>query len=118
MRAVAVAMCQPREAAAFCGSRAPSVSCLCDVGRTAYAAYGLGRGSVMEVMGPAAMMAGARAALGGQMQGATVGDPMMMPGTFAVDRDGIIRAVHYARHSGDQPDLPAMLARLAGIDDA
>lgn len=105
-------MCRPPEAAAFCGSRAPSVTCLCDAGRGAYAAYGLGRGSIMEVMGPQAMVAGARAALGGHMQGTTVGDPMMMPGTFAVDGKGIIRAAHYARHSGDQPDLAAMLAAL------
>lgn len=112
VRALAVTMAAPEETAAFCGRRAPGVTCLSDPTRTAYTAYGLRRGSVPEVMGFAAVISGARAAAGGHMQGRIVGDPMMMPGTFAIDRDGIVRAVHYARHSGDQPDLDAMIASL------
>jgi hypothetical protein len=112
VRAVAVAMCQPRQAEAFCGSRAPGITCLCDQGRAAYAAYGLSRGAALQLMGPATIAAGVRAALSGHRQGRTVGDPAMMPGTFAVDADGIVRAVHYARHPGDQPDLPSLLAAL------
>jgi hypothetical protein len=105
-------MCQPREAAAFCGSRAPGVTCLCDPGRVAYAAYGLSRGTALQLVGPVTVAAGLRAAMSGHMQGRTAGDPTMMPGTFAVDAYGIVRAVHYARHSGDQPDLRSLLAAL------
>jgi hypothetical protein len=112
VRAVAVAMCRPREAASFCGSRAPAVTCLCDPGRAAYAAYGLSRGTVLQLVGPRTAAAGLRAALSGHMQGRTAGDPAMMPGTFAVDTDGVVRAVHYACHPGDQPDLPSLLAAL------
>ncbi len=112
VRALAVTMALPQETAAFCGRRAPSVTCLSDPARAAYAAFGLRRGSVPEVMGFAAVVAGARAVAGGHTQGRTVGDPMMMPGAFAIDRNGIVRAVHYARHSGDQPDLGAMITSL------
>lgn len=110
VRAVAVAMCRPDEAAAFCGRRAPSVTCLCDPTARTYAAYGLRRGSLTEVMGPETWTAALRAVAHGHMQGPRVGDPMMLPGTFAIDAGGAIRAVHYARHSGDQPDLAAMVA--------
>lgn len=105
-------MCQPVEGARFCGARAPSITCVCDPTHSSYAAYGLRRGSFMEVMGPEAIAAGMRSNLQGYVQGRTAGDPAMMPGTFAVDQDGVIQATHYARHSGDQPDLTTMLAAL------
>lgn len=112
VRVVAVAMCQPGEGARFCGARAPSITCVCDPAKASYAAYGLRQGSFMEVMGPEAIAAGMRATLQGHVQGRTAGDPAMMPGTFAISQDGLIQATHYARHSGDQPDLPAMLSAL------
>ena len=114
VRAVAVGMCRPEEAARLCGSRAPSVTCLCDESRAAYAAYGLTVGTFTQVMGPEAVTAGMLAALQGHtMAPAPSADvARMMPGTFAIDADGIIRAAHYARFSGDQPDLGAMLRAL------
>ena len=102
-------MCRPREAAQFCARRAPSLTCLCDPTQAAYTAYGLRHGSPLELVGPETIAAGVRATLAGHMQGAPVGDPRMMPGTFAIDAGGIIRAVHYARHPGDQPDLAALI---------
>jgi peroxiredoxin len=118
VRAVAVGMASGAESARFCAARARSITCLGDPSKAAYSAYGLRRGSLNEVMGPQAIAAGMRATLGGHMQGARSGDPMMMPGTFAIDRGGVLRAVHYARHSGDQPDLEAMLAALRAAPSA
>ena len=115
MRAVAVGMCQPGEAARFCGSRAPSVTCLCDRTKTAYAAYGLSDGSLAQVMyNPEVAAAYVRAGLQGHtMAPASAPDIWrMLPGTFAIDTSGTIRAAHYARHAGDQPDLAAMLRAL------
>lgn len=116
VRAVAIGMCRPDEAVLFCARRAPGVTCLCDPSQAAYRAYGLTRGTKKQLVGPAVVAAAVRAALRGQMQGRTRGDPTMMPGTFAIDGDGIVRAVHYARHPGDQPDLAAMLAALRQPD--
>jgi len=111
---VAVGLCQPAEARSICGARAPHLTCLCDRTKAAYAAYGLVEGTTAELFGPAPAAAYARAALQGYfVGGGTAPDTWrMLPGTFAVDAEGIIRAVHYARHPGDQPDLPAMLAAL------
>ncbi len=115
MRPVAVGMCRPDEAAAFCGRRAPGVTCLCDRSKAAYAAYGLADGTLFDVMlGPEVLAATGRALLQGQTahRAAAADIWRMMPGTFAVDAGGTIRAAHYARHSGDQPDLGAMLRAL------
>ncbi len=110
-------LCQPREAVSFCASRAPSVRCLCDRGKAAYAAYGLADGSLYDVAaGPEVVVAAGVAAL----QGHTMRPPAasdiwrMMPATFAIDTSGTIRSVHYARHSGDQRRLDAMIATLGG----
>ena len=115
MRAVAIGMCYPGEAARFCGSRAPSVTCLCDRGKTAYAAYGLGEGSLAQVMyGPEVVAAAVRAGLQGHTLAPAAAPDIWraLPGTFAIDSSGTIRAAHYARHAGDQPDLAAMLRAL------
>jgi hypothetical protein len=40
----------------------------------------------------------------------------IMPGTFAIDATGVIHAVHYARHAGDQPDLSAMIAAVRQME--
>jgi peroxiredoxin len=115
VRAIAVGMCHPEEAAGFCGRRAPSVTCLCDPSTGAYAAYGLRSGRLLEVTPPAVVPAIARALAHGHLQGRTRGDPMMMPGTFAIDAAGVLHAVHYARHAGDQPDLAAMIAAVRPV---
>ncbi len=115
MRAVAVGMCQPQEAARFCGARAPSVTCLCDRSKAAYAAYGLAEGNLLQVMyGPEVVAATVRATLQGHtMAPASAPDIWrMLPGTFAIDTAGIVRAAHYARHAADLPDLGALLATL------
>jgi hypothetical protein len=113
---VAVGLCEPREAAQFCRTRAPSVTCLCDRTKAAYSAFGLFQGSLYQVMvGPEVSLAYARAGMQGHVPGASRSrsdDWRMMPGTFAIDTNGTIRAVHYARHAGDQPDLGAMLRAL------
>lgn len=53
-----------------------------------------------------------RATLRGHAIGRPGRDTLMMPGMFAIDQRGIIRAAHYARHVGDQADIGALLAAL------
>jgi len=113
--AVAMGLCLPAEARAVCGRRAPSLRCLCDRSKAAYAAYGLADGDLFQLMlGPEVVAGYARAAMQGHLaRPASSGDIWrMLPGTFAIDAEGVVRAVHYARHAGDQPDLDAMLASL------
>ena len=63
---------------------------------------------------PPAVAAYARAAFQGHFARPAASNDVwrMMPGSFAINEQGIVRAVHYARHAGDQPDLGRMLAAL------
>jgi hypothetical protein len=118
VRVVAVAICRPAEAGPFCRARAPSVTCLCDASMAAYAAYGLVPGTTLQLLSPQTIAAGMRAAFEGHypQPAPSAAAARVMPGSFAIDATGIVRAVHYARHIGDQPDLRAMLAALATGD--
>lgn len=89
--------------------------CLCDRSKAAYTGYGLADGNLFEVMlGPEVIAAAGVAAIQGFTPRPAAAPDIwrMLPGTFAVDQSGVVRAVHYARHAGDQPDLRAMLASL------
>ena len=82
-----------------------------------YAAYGLNLGSAGQLLGTDNWTAAVRATLGGHTQGVetlrvTPARRRMMPGTFVVGQDGILRAVHYARFAGDLPELASLLRSL------
>lgn len=85
--------------------------CLADPSREGYRTYGLKRGNFWEVIGPAAIVRGLRARRKGHRIEKIEGDAFQMPGTFIIDRGGIVRYARYARHSGDHPD-PRDLVRV------
>lgn len=85
--------------------------CLSDPEHKAYRAYGLGRGSFAQVMSPRILLKAAASALGGNI-GRQVGDVFQMPGTFVIDRNGIIRFCHRNRDTADNPPNDAVLAAL------
>ncbi len=74
-----------------------------------YTAFGLGRGSLGEVMGPATWLAGLRALRKGHFVGRPVGDPLVLPGLFLVHGDRVLWR-HAFAHSGDQPSEEELLA--------
>jgi hypothetical protein len=110
LRVVAVGLGRPEHAENICGRIAPALTCLVDSEKTAYVQYGLRPGSLLELLGPRVLAAGARAAANGFMQSQKTGDPTMMPGTFIVDGQGIIRYTYYSQHAGDHPPLADLLA--------
>ena len=110
LRLVGVGLGKPEHAANICGRLAPSVTCIVDSEKSAYVQYGLRQGTILQLFGPRVLAAGARAASGGHSQGQRTGDPMMMPGTFIVDGQGIIRYIHYSQHAGDHPPIEELLA--------
>jgi peroxiredoxin len=109
LRVTAVGLGQPKHAVNICGRIAPSLECLVDSEETAYALYGLGKGSFLQLVGPAVLAAGARAAAQGHKQGQTTGSGSMLPGTFIIDQAGIIRYAYYSEHAGDHPPIDALL---------
>lgn len=69
----------------------------------------------MEVIGPAAMVNGLRAARKGHFVERAVGDVFQMPGTFIIDASGVVRYARYARNSGDHPRLQELLDALLAM---
>jgi peroxiredoxin len=95
--------------------RAP-FPCLADPKRAGYKAYGLKRGNVLEVMGPAAWRRGREAARKGHRIEKIEGDAFQMPGTFIIDRTSTVRYARYAKHSGDHPPVSDLIEALTAVD--
>jgi hypothetical protein len=78
-----------------------------------YRAYGLGRGRIAQLLGPAVWWRGFKAAiLAGHAVGPAGGDGFQMPGAFLV-RDGVIVREYRHKTAADRPDY-CELARPAG----
>lgn len=86
--------------------------CLADPQRRAYAAYGLSRGSVLQILGPRVWWRGIQAARKGFGLGKPVGDPRQMPGVFIVNREGKICFAYRSRDASDNPPNDLLLASL------
>ncbi len=105
----------PEQAQALCDRFQAPFPCLADPKRAGYRAFGLERGSLWEVIGPAAIVRGLQAARKGHHIEKVVGDAFQMPGTFIIDRAGTVRYARYARHSGDHPATDELIAALRGM---
>lgn len=95
--------------------------CLSDPDCRAYRAFGLGRGSVVQLLGPRVWWRGFLSFMRGHAPGLPDGDGLQLGGTFGVGVDGI---VYYSRPNRDASDNPApaeiitaMTAALRGAPD-
>jgi hypothetical protein len=102
-------MGQPKHAERYCGNLAPSMTCLTDETTLPYQAYGLQQGKLTELISPSVVAASVRALARGSSHGKTIGDAKMLPGTFIVDQQGIIRYTYYSKHAGDHPDIADLI---------
>ena len=78
-----------------------------------YRGFGLGLGSVTQLVGPSVVACSLRAAAKGHGIGRPVGDPRQMPGLFQVAGDRVLWRHDFA-HAGDHPDFESLPARLPG----
>ena len=69
-----------------------------------YEAFGVSRGSLLQMFGPGVLAAGYRAHRKGHENGPRSGDIYRMPGLFLVRGDRVLWQ-HVYRHAGDQPDF-------------
>ena len=100
---MAITQGDPKQAQALCNRFEVPFPCLADPRRSGYKAFGLKRGSALQVLGPAVLLRGIQAARKGHHIEKTVGDVFQMPGTFIISRDGVVRYAHYARPVADHP---------------
>lgn len=107
----------PRECAEFCDARRVPFRVLVDPDRRAYRAYGLGKGGVMQVVGPHVMLPWIRNELRAEtrQRGSHGGSFTQMPGTFVIDDVGIVRFAHRSRHVADVPRNHVILSALSEL---
>lgn len=114
-RVVAVAQGDPKQAQSLCDRFNVAFPCLADPKLDTYKAFDLKRGSTAEVMGPATWLRGLDAARKGHFVERPQGDPFQLPGTFIIDRQGIVRYAKYARHSADHPKTAELVEALRAM---
>jgi len=106
----------PQQTQALCDRFQVPFPCLADPQRHGFKAFGLKRGSWWDVaLNPAVLVRGAEAARKGHHIERAIGDVMQLPGTFIIDRAGVVRYARYARHSGDHPKTNELLAALRSM---
>jgi hypothetical protein len=105
----------PTEGRAFLRRYWPEARAVADAELFFYEAFGVDRGSLLQLFGPGVLAAGLRARRKGFENGERSGDIFRMPGAFLV-KDGCVLWQHRYRHAGDHPDfakLPALAHRPA-----
>lgn len=114
---LAVGLGEPKHAERYCGKLAPHVTCFADSSNDGYYRWGLRQATNAEFAahGFDILKASAKALLKGQMQGGATGDVAMLPGTFIIDRDGIIRYAYYSAYAGDDPSIDDLLRQAAAL---
>jgi len=114
---VAIGQGTADEAGRVCEQMGVTFPCLGDPGKASYRAYGLRRAGWREIVldpireGSEAMKKGYKVSLRGSLMRHS--DWFQLPGVAIVDRGGIVRYLHQARHSGDIPPPAAVIAALS-----
>lgn len=114
---LALGLGEPKHAARYCGKLAPHLTCFADTVNDGYYAWGLRQGTMSEFAAQSfnVLKASAKAMLDGQMQGAATGDAQMLPGTFIIDRDGIVRYAYYSKYAGDDPTIESLIQQAVAL---
>ena len=113
---VAIGQGTADEATRICGQMEISYPCLGDPEKASYRAYGLRRAGWREILldpmrdGNRAMKEGYTVSIRGSLMRHS--DWFQLPGVAIVDREGIVRYLHQARHSGDIPSATEVVAAL------
>jgi peroxiredoxin len=115
-----VTQASPDDTAAFCAEYAPGLICLADPERKAYAAYGLGRGSLRQTLLSLHVYranARVRARKGWTPQMPPRGqDALLMSGIFIIGSDGRLRLPYYYDDIADHPGLDLLMHGILGVD--
>jgi hypothetical protein len=98
-----------RWSAAVAG-RGDAVELIIDERRALYGAWGLGRSSLSHFLGARSLRAATRLARQGIRNRHPSGTRWQTGGTFALDREGVVRWAHVPEHAGALPDLDAAIA--------
>ncbi len=115
---MAVGQGSPTATAAFAYHLDLPFTMLADPERVAYRAYGLTRGTLAQLLGPAVLLVHLRGLRRGARPGRIVGDTRQLPGAFIVDRRGDVRFAKPGAHAGDHAANAELLTALEGLEAA
>ena len=113
---VAIGQGTADEAGRICAQMGVDYPCLGDPEKASYRAYGLRRAGWREIIldpmreGSEAMKKGYKVSIRGSLM--RHADWFQLPGVAIVDRAGVVRWLHQARHSGDIPSPATVIAAL------
>jgi hypothetical protein len=93
----------PTEGRALLRGYWPRLRAIADVGAEFYSGFGVERGGLYKMFGPAVWAAKSRAELKGHRNGERSGDIWRMPGVIMVRGTRVVWSHEY-RHAGDRPD--------------
>lgn len=117
-RGAVVAVVMPMSPAAIpavTASVPARITLLVDPSGAAYEAYGIRRGTLLELGRPSVIVAGLQAMLAGHLPGLPRGDACRLGGAFVIGTDGRLRYVHRGRDAADNPSLDRLTAVLAAL---
>jgi peroxiredoxin len=106
-----VTMGTPEQAAELCRRHQCVFPCFSDPQAEAYRAFGLERGGIAQLVTPRTIVRAISSTLKGNY-GGPMGDVFRMGGTFAIDREGVIRYCHRARDAAEIAPVDEVLAGL------
>lgn len=115
---MAVGIGEPKHAVHYCGRLSPSLNCLTDTGTEAYSQYGLREGEITQLLNTNVIMSATRAFARGHIGGMPTGNTRMLPGTFIIDRQGIIRYAYYGRDAADHPVIHDLVIAARAVRSA
>ncbi|MAT98307.1 MAG: hypothetical protein CL608_14275 [Anaerolineaceae bacterium] len=110
LQVLAIGIGEPKHAERYCGKLAPGIDCFTNKHTDMYHRYGLQQSSWQQFLSAGIFRAAVRVLRAGFRQGKATGDVKMLPGTFVVDKNGVIQFVHYSDHAGDQPEIAKITA--------
>jgi hypothetical protein len=110
MRVAAVTFEAPHFAQAYVAQTGLPWPLLIDPERRLYRAYGMGRGGVWKILGPASWWAYLKMLFRGQRLHAPTDDVYQLGGDVLIDPGGIVRLHYVSRTPVDRPEVEAILA--------
>jgi hypothetical protein len=86
---------------------------LLDHDRALYRRYGMSRGRLADIWGPATLWAYAKELAHGNLPRWSGADPRQLGGDVLIDPEGIVRLHHVGSGPADRPPIAAILAAMA-----
>jgi len=113
-----VAMATPAEAERFRAELKVPQAIICDPGKTLYAEFGLGEGTLGQLFSFETFRRGIRASMAGYRSGRPNADPRVLGGSFVVNAEGDVVWSRPSLNAADNATAAEILAALSAAQDS